>query len=68
MPATRLGRRIKRLREARGWSQSELARQAKLSGPAHVSLLESGARRDPSASTLQRLAKALRVPVAALLE
>ena len=68
MPPSRIGRQIKRLREARGWSQSELARQAKLSSPAHVSLLESGGRREPTVSTLKRLAKALGVPVAELLK
>ncbi len=68
MPASRIGWQIKRLREARGWSQSALARKAKLSSPAHVSLLESGGRRDPSASTLRRLAKALGVTVGRLVD
>ena len=67
MPSSPIGRRIKRLREARGWTQTALAKKARLSSPAHVSLLESGARREPSASTLRRLAKALGVDVATLL-
>jgi transcriptional regulator with XRE-family HTH domain len=45
----------------------DLARKAGLKSTGHVSLLESGGRRDPTASTLRRLAKALGVSVAELL-
>jgi transcriptional regulator with XRE-family HTH domain len=67
MPPSRIGQRIKRLRLARGWTQPDLARKAGLRSSGHVSLLESGGRRDPSASTLKRVAKALGVPVTELL-
>lgn len=66
MTRVRTGLRVRRLREARGWAQAELARRANL-GQAHISLLESGARRNPTADTLQRLAKALGVPIETLL-
>ena len=68
MPPSRIGRTLKRLREARGWSLSDLARRAKLSSPAHVSLIESGGRRNLTATTVQRLAKALGVPATDLLK
>jgi transcriptional regulator with XRE-family HTH domain len=68
MARSDIGRRIRSLREQRGWTQMELARKAGLKSTGHVSLLQSGRRRDPSVSTLRRLAKALGVPVVALLE
>ena len=48
-------------REERGWSQSELARRARIN-PNTVSVIERGRFR-PYASQLQKLAKALGVPV-----
>ena len=53
-------------REAKGWTQDELARKAKLTKP-YISQLENGVRKNPSLPALQRLAKALGVPVAELL-
>jgi transcriptional regulator with XRE-family HTH domain len=44
-----------------------LSKRAKVT-EAYVSQLESGARKNPSLPVLQRLAKALGVPVTALLE
>lgn len=54
-------------REKRGLSQRALARAAGLS-PVLVTKLESGAIADPRLSTLRKLAKALNVPVAEILE
>jgi len=53
-------------REAKGWTQDELARKAKLTKP-YISQLENGVRKNPSLPALQRLAKALGVPVTELL-
>ena len=66
MPS-RFGMKIKTLREAKGWSQVELAKQARVARP-YLVRLESGERKNPSLDILQRLAKALGVPVAGLLE
>jgi transcriptional regulator with XRE-family HTH domain len=61
-----LGMKIKRLREAKGLSQAVLARRAKITRE-YVNKLEAG-RYDPTVGVVQRLAKALGVPVTALLE
>jgi transcriptional regulator with XRE-family HTH domain len=61
-----IGMKIKRLREARDLSQYALAKKAKISRE-YVNKLEAG-RYDPTVGVLQRLAKALRVPVAQLLD
>ena len=61
-----LGRMIQRLREARGMSQRELARKARVTN-GYVSQLEVGDKKNPSLAVLQRLAKALGVPVTELL-
>ena len=62
----RLVVRLKKLRKARNMTQEELAKRADLSRT-YVARLETG-RQDPSLSTLERLAKALRVSVADLLK
>ena len=51
--------RIQELREAQGWSQSELARRSSLSQSA-ISRLESGESQGVDFDTLEKLAKALR--------
>ena len=51
--------RIQELREAQGWSQSELARRSSLSQSA-ISRLESGESQGVGFDTLEKLAKALR--------
>ena len=61
-----LAMRLKRLRKTRGITQEVLARKAGVS-LGYVARLEIG-RHDPKLSTLKRLAKALGVPVAELLE
>ncbi len=50
--------RIQELREAQGWSQSELARRCSLSQSA-ISRLESGESQGVDFDTLEKLAKAL---------
>jgi transcriptional regulator with XRE-family HTH domain len=63
----KLMKRLKRLRKARNhMTQAELAKRAGLS-PGYIARLETG-RHDPTLSTLEKLAKALRVKVAKLLE
>jgi transcriptional regulator with XRE-family HTH domain len=66
MPIKRVAMRLKELREQRGLTQGELAAKARLSRE-YVLRLEA-ARQDPTLSTLEALAKALGVPVTALLE
>ena len=64
---TTVSRVLKRLREARGLSQRALAKRASVTG-AYIAMLETGARTQPSLPTLRKLAKALGVRVAELLE
>jgi XRE family aerobic/anaerobic benzoate catabolism transcriptional regulator len=65
----RVGVRVRKLREAKGLSQVALAKKARVSQP-YLSQLEAGTRgsKSPGVVILQRLAKALGVPVTALLE
>jgi len=65
MSLKRLHVTIKRLREAKGWNQRDLAKRAKVS-PGYVGLMELG-QRSPSIAVLQQVAKALGVPVTELL-
>jgi transcriptional regulator with XRE-family HTH domain len=60
-----IGMKLKALREANGLSQDALAKKAKIARE-YVNRLEAG-RHDPTVGTLQRLAKALGVPVTELL-
>ena len=62
---TKVGYEIARRREAKGWTQQELADAAELSQP-YVSQVEAGTR-EPSLSVLRDLAKALGVTVDDLL-
>ena len=61
-----MGAKIRKLREAKGVRQGELASRARISRE-HLNRLEAG-RYDPSVGTLTRIAKALGVPVTELLE
>jgi len=61
-----MGTKLRRLRKARGMSQADLAKRAKLTR-VYVTRLEAG-RQDPSLSTINALARALGVAVTALLE
>jgi transcriptional regulator with XRE-family HTH domain len=56
-----VGREIRRLREARGWSQAKLAGDTGM-GVSGISQIETGAR-NPSAATLWKIAEALGVEV-----
>jgi transcriptional regulator with XRE-family HTH domain len=56
-----VGEEVKRLRQTKGWTQEQLAVYAGSSQPT-VNLLEAG-KRNPSAATLEKLARALEVEV-----
>jgi XRE family transcriptional regulator of biofilm formation len=58
----RLSGVVTRLREAKGMTQRDLARKAKVT-PGYIAQLEVGLRKNPSLDVLRRLAKALGVPV-----
>jgi len=57
---------LKTLREERDLSQGDLAKKAKV-GRTYIVKLEGGDKKNPSLAVLQRLAKALGVPVTELL-
>ena len=61
-----IGQAIARMRKQKGWGQSELAERATIPQP-NLSAIETG-RRDLTVSTLCRLALALEVPAASLLD
>lgn len=56
-----IGKRIRRFRELRGWTQTELAERLGLADYRLVSQFENG-RRDLRVSTVARLAEALGAP------
>lgn len=56
------GKKIAALRDAKGWSQAELARRARIKQPSLWSL-EHQMTKEPKASTLHALAQALGVPL-----
>ena len=58
---------LKTLRGEKGLTQDTVAQRATVTKP-YLSQLETGARKNPSLPVLKRLAKALGVPVTALLE
>jgi transcriptional regulator with XRE-family HTH domain len=62
-----LGMKLKTLRTQRGLSQEVLAKRVKVTQP-YITMLESGAFRNPTLDVLHRLAKALKVTVAELVE
>jgi transcriptional regulator with XRE-family HTH domain len=66
MSPKRLASMLKAKREDRGLTQIDLAKLAKVS-QAYVASLEAGSKKNPSLAVLQRLAKALGVPVTELL-
>lgn len=67
MPTRNLPTVVKRLRKQRKLSQAALGRKVGVT-EAYISMIESGARPNPSLPTLQKLARALGVSVAELLE
>jgi transcriptional regulator with XRE-family HTH domain len=62
-----LGRRIKRLREAAGMTQMELARRT-ATNQGYIARLENGERTNPSLAVLRRIASALKTTTANLLK
>ena len=66
IPAVKLGETVKRLREQAGWSIQRLAREAAVSS-ATIFKIEKD-RMVPSVTVLLKLAKALKQPIASLLE
>ena len=65
-PVERVAMRVKEWRERRGLTQEQLANKARISR-GYLARLET-ARQDPKLSTLEKLAKALKVDVAKLLK
>jgi transcriptional regulator with XRE-family HTH domain len=61
-----IGDVIKALREARGWTQAELARKSGLQ-PAHINQLESGKKKNSTQRTLEALAKAFEMSLSELM-
>ena len=57
---------LRQLRKQRKLTQNELAKRAEVTR-SHLSLLEAGHRKNPSIDVLERLARALSVPVTELL-
>lgn len=60
--------KIKRLRELRGMTQDEAARGAGMSGRSQWNDVESGRRQDVRLSTLEAIARALKVAPSSLLK
>jgi transcriptional regulator with XRE-family HTH domain len=64
--AIAFGKRVRELREARGWTQERLAEAAEINW-LQVGHIERGAS-DPKLSTIRKLANALDVKIAKLIE
>lgn len=62
----KFGKRLRQLREERGWSQEEFADRAGLHRT-YVSAVERGVR-NPTLSVLERLAKALGIQLSELVQ
>ncbi|ABI77277.1 DNA-binding protein [Hyphomonas neptunium ATCC 15444] len=62
----KFGKRLRQLREERGWSQEEFADRAGLHRT-YVSAVERGVR-NPTLSVLERLAKALDIKLSELVQ
>lgn len=65
-PIQKVAMRIRALRKRKGWTQETLATKAGI-GRVHLAKLET-ARQDPTLATLEKIAKALRVKVSALVD
>ena len=63
---TRLGQNVRKLREAKGWSQEDFADRADIHRT-YVSDIERG-RRNPTITVVEKLARPLEVSASALLE
>ena len=62
-----LAMKLKQIRTARGLTQVALAKKVRMKQP-YLARLESGAEMNPKLDALRRLAKALKVSVAELVE
>jgi len=62
-----LATQLRKLREAKGMSQTDLAKKAGIT-QAYIASLESGARENPSLTMLRKLAKVLKTDLAKLLK
>ena len=67
MSVRRIATVIRELRVTKQLTQADLAKRAKIAR-GYLADIETGHRKNPSLAVLQRLAKALGVPVTALLE
>lgn len=63
---TRLGKNVRKLREAKGWSQEDYADRAGIHRT-YISDIERG-RRNPTVTVVEKLAKPLDVTVGSLLD
>jgi transcriptional regulator with XRE-family HTH domain len=66
MLAKRLAMKLKQLRTRQGFNQTDLAKKVRVT-QAYIAMLENG-RENPTLNVLERLAKALKVTVAELVE
>jgi transcriptional regulator with XRE-family HTH domain len=66
MSAKRLGMKLKELRTQQGMSQTAMAKKVRVT-QAYIAMLEKG-QENPTLDVLERLAKALKVTVAELVE
>jgi transcriptional regulator with XRE-family HTH domain len=62
-----IGTMLRELRAAKGLTQEDLAKKAKVTR-SYVAMLETVGKKNPSIQVLRRLAKALGVPVSELIE
>jgi transcriptional regulator with XRE-family HTH domain len=65
-PIKRMAKRLKQLRNAKGWTQEELAARTGISR-VHIARLET-ARMEPGLLVLEKLAKAFKVKVGDLVD
>jgi transcriptional regulator with XRE-family HTH domain len=66
MLAKRLAMKLKQLRTRQGFNQTDLAKKVRVT-QAYIAMLENG-RENPTLNVLERLAKALKVSVAELVQ
>lgn len=66
MGKQKVGTMLKEMRERKGLTQVELANKAGID-QGYLAKLETGVKVNPSLAILQRIAKALRVPITELL-